>query len=148
MKSLFQEESRTEVLCRIGRLTPRSARLWGRMSAGQMVAHCADQLRLALGDLASGPASGPLRFPLLKKLAIYWVPWPKGRVKAPRELFTTRPDTWDGDLAALRTLIERFAGSNPEETWPPHPMFGPMSGRDWGALAYRHLDHHLRQFGQ
>jgi hypothetical protein len=27
------------------------------------------------------------------------------------------------------------------------PLFGPLTGREWGALAYKHADHHLRQFG-
>jgi hypothetical protein len=26
-------------------------------------------------------------------------------------------------------------------------VFGRISGRSWGALQYKHLDHHLRQFG-
>jgi hypothetical protein len=148
MKSLFQEDSRAEVLRRIDGLTPQSARLWGRMSIGQMVAHCADQLRLGLGDIGSGPAHGPMRFPPLRRLIIHWIPWPKGKAQAPPELFTTAPVSLDGDREALRALIERFGRAVSESPWPHHPKFGAMSGRDWGVLSYRHLDHHLRQFGQ
>ena len=28
-----------------------------------------------------------------------------------------------------------------------HSFFGTMSGAEWGVLQYKHLDHHLRQFG-
>jgi hypothetical protein len=148
MKTLFQEETRAEVLRRIGGLTPGSARLWGRMNVGQMVAHCGDQLRLGLGDLGSSPPAGPMRFPPLRRLIIHWLPWPKGKAQAPPELFTTPPATLDGDREALRALIERFAHADSERPWPTHPKFGALSGKDWGVLGYRHLDHHLRQFGQ
>jgi hypothetical protein len=148
MKTLFQEDTRSEILRRIDRLTPRSARLWGRMDVGQMVAHCGDQLRLALGDLGSSPPSGPMRFPPLRWIIIHQIPWPKGKAAAPPELFTTPPASLDGDRQALRTLIERFGRAAPESSWPSHPKFGNLSGKDWGVLGYRHLDHHLRQFGQ
>src|SRR3954470_6853811 len=109
MQTLFEEAPRAEILRRIDGLTPRSARLWGRMTVGQMVAHCSDQLRLSLGDLGSGPAEGPMRFPPIRRLIIHWLPWPKGKAQAPPELFTTAPVTLDGDREALRALIERFA---------------------------------------
>jgi hypothetical protein len=44
-------------------------------------------------------------------------------------------------------LIERFATTPPEQMGLDHPGFGRMSARDWDVLQYRHLDHHLRQFG-
>lgn len=148
MKTLFQEESRAEVHSRISGLTHESQRRWGKMQAGQMVAHCADQLRLALGDFGSKLSPSPLRFPPLKHAAIYWMPWPHGRVQAPPELFTTQPATWNEDVQALRGLIDRFGRADAQAAWPAHPKFGRMSGKDWGVLAYRHLDHHLRQFGR
>ncbi len=39
------------------------------------------------------------------------------------------------------------AAAPPERLLPTHPAFGPMSARDWYRSAYRHADHHLRQFG-
>jgi hypothetical protein len=44
-------------------------------------------------------------------------------------------------------LIERFATTPPEKLGVVHPSFGRMRPRDWDVLQYRHLDHHLRQFG-
>src|SRR6266566_312687 len=45
------------------------------------------------------------------------------------------------------TLIERFCDKQQQQTWPEHPLFGKLSGKDWAALSYKHLNHHLRQFG-
>lgn len=43
--------------------------------------------------------------------------------------------------------LERFATREPTGAWPAHPLFGALSGSDWGVLVYRHMDPHLRQFG-
>ena len=79
-------------------------------------------------------------------MAIYVLPWPHG-FKGPREAFITKPETWDSDRDALLTLIDRFCKKQDQQTWPEHPVFGKLSGKDWAALSYRHLSHHLRQFG-
>jgi hypothetical protein len=82
----------------------------------------------------------------MRRLVIYWLPWPKGTPTAPE--FLAQPSgTWDDDLAALRSAIARFAARDPASDWPRHPAFGALDGRMWGVLAWRHLDHHLRQFG-
>jgi hypothetical protein len=45
-------------------------------------------------------------------------------------------------------LIDRFAAAGPEGcTAHPHPFFGPLTAEEWATLMYKHLDHHLRQFG-
>jgi hypothetical protein len=60
---------------------------------------------------------------------------------------SSRPGEWEGDVAALRELLDRFATRPAGGTWAPHPAFGPLSGREWGRLCHRHTDYHLRQFG-
>ena len=59
----------------------------------------------------------------------------------------TSPTTWEADVDRLRDLIGRFAARGPNASWPPSRAFGRISGRSWGVLQYKHLDHHLRQFG-
>jgi hypothetical protein len=51
------------------------------------------------------------------------------------------------DVAALEALVARFIARDPSGTWPEHPLFGPLTGLEWGVFSYRHFDHHLRQFG-
>jgi hypothetical protein len=135
------------MLARVRAVHAGSARRWGRMSVSDMLAHVADQLRIALGEIEAQGVPGPLRFPPLRYLAIHVVPWPKGRVQAPPEAFTTAPTEIEADRAALVALIERFARAPDAALAAPHPLFGHMSARDWDVLSYRHLDHHLRQFG-
>ncbi len=72
--------------------------------------------------------------------------WPKG-VKTVREADQeqggTRPAAWDRDLAELIERIDTLA----VPVRHAHPIFGPLTEGEWGVWAFRHADHHLRQFG-
>ena len=145
MKSLWQESARAEVLERIGRLSPERRPSWGRMSAPRMVAHLNDALRMAFGEVPTRSKRLPLRHPPLKQLIIYWMPFPKSAPTAP-ELLAREPAEWRAELDACRALVGRFGSEPADREWPEHPAFGRLTARQWGILAYRHTDHHLRQF--
>jgi hypothetical protein len=117
------------------------------MTAAQMVAHLTDQMRHALEDAPVKARPGLLRLPAVRYLSIYVVPWPKGRIRGPAEAFLTQPVSWEADIKALETLLERFVARGSNRPWPDHGLFGRMTGRDWGVFVHKHFDHHLRQFG-
>lgn len=145
-KSMFDDSCRRRMHERLQRLEPDSPRLWGRMSAPQMVAHLTDQMHHCLGDIPVEARPGLLRFPPVRYASIYVIPWPRGRIKGPPEAFVTTPSEWDADVALLASMLERFASRDPDLEWPAHALFGRMSGRDWGVFVHKHLDHHFRQF--
>ncbi len=147
MKTLFNETDRRAILERIERLMPRQAPEWGSMSAHRMVCHLGAALRFCLASECPRRARGPLAHPPLNWLVIYVLPWPKGKAQSPPEFLALKPTTWEADVGTLRDLIEQFGARRPTEAWPPSVAFGRMSGRAWGVLHYRHLDHHFRQFG-
>lgn len=146
MAPMLAASSAATLLSRIDRLRPETRPRWGRMTAGQMVCHLGDQLRVALGELETRPIAGPLRYTPIKHLAIYVLPWPKGRIKAAPEMQSTPARAWERDVETLRTLLRRFATREAGGAWPAHPSFGTMSRRLWGHLVRRHFDHHLTQF--
>ena len=146
MKTLLHREALDEIEQRLTRLAADATARWGRLSAPQMVCHLADSMKMALGDLPVARKSLPIRYPPLKQFIIYLAPFPKGAPTAP-ELLARAPRDWSSDVAELRALVGRFAARGEDATWPEHPAFGRLSGRAWGVLAYRHLDHHLKQFG-
>ncbi|HJQ31271.1 MAG TPA: DUF1569 domain-containing protein [Pyrinomonadaceae bacterium] len=54
----------------------------------------------------------------------------------------------DTERRRLYGLIDRFVESGPEGcTAHPHSFFGPLTPQEWAVLMYKHMDHHLRQFG-
>jgi hypothetical protein len=146
MKTLWDAPARQELRDRITRLTPATARRWGRMSAPQMVAHLVESMRMAIGEIAVPSKNLPIRFTPIKQLIIYCLPFPKGAPTAPL-LVSRAPGDWPSECTTLLTLVDRFAERDRAGRWPDHPAFGKLTGRDWGVLAYRHIDHHLRQFG-
>jgi hypothetical protein len=146
MKTLWTEADRRVLSERLAQLNAAAQPRWGQMNCAQMLAHLTDAMRMTIGELPVKSKGGPLRYPPLKQLIIYWLPWPPGAPTAP-ELISRAAVDIEQETAAVQTLIERFAQCADKSQWPEHPAFGNLSAKDWGVLAYRHIDHHLRQFG-
>ena len=147
MKGVKTPGAVAELVDRARRLRGDTRPRWGTLDAHRMLCHVADVARLALGEIPTRRRRPRLlgRFPF-KQLALYYVSWPHG-VRGPREAFTSSPATLEADVAALESALTRFLDHVPKDEWPPHPLFGSMSARDWDRLLYRHTHHHLRQFG-
>lgn len=145
MPTLADAPTRAAVLARLARLTPDATPAWGRMTAPQVLAHLTDAFRMAFGELPCAPRHVAVArtFPM-KHLLLYVLPMPKGVPTAPELLARTATD-WEAEHAHCAALIGRFDA--PPAAWPEHPFFGPLTGAQWGRLAYKHTDHHLRQFG-
>ncbi len=146
MKSFWEPTSQQELQQRLEHLTAECRGQWGKMTIDQMLSHLADSCRMALGELATAHKPGPFHFAPLRKVVIYWLPWPKGAPTAP-ELIARKPTSVETEKADLRALLQRLAAQEETQTWPAHPAFGVLSHKDWGVLTYRHVDHHFKQFG-
>jgi hypothetical protein len=149
MKNLFEAESVKEVKERLSQLSSDSERQWGKMNAAQALAHCSAGMELAIGDrilprMFLGRIMGRMVKPMLlrdDKPMRKNSPTAKGLVvQDERDLGKERE--------RLRGLIDRFALAGPKGcTSHPHSFFGRLTPEEWAILTYKHLDHHLRQFG-
>jgi Protein of unknown function (DUF1569) len=146
MKSIFNPRDHLELHARVQRLKTTSKAQWGSMTPVQMVAHLSDSLRMASGELEVAPKRVPFRYSPLKELVLYVLPVPRGVPTSP-ELIARKPDDWSIEVADLREQLNGLVERGPEALAPVHPAFGKMSAKQWGVLIYRHMDHHLRQFG-
>lgn len=146
-RTLLDAEWRADVNARVAQLGPASAPLWGRFTSAGMLAHCVDAFRIAMGELSCAPIRVPLGHTrLVRWLVLRIMPFPKNAPTAP-EMIQRVPRAFDVERAELLSLVARFApGAGPPQ-WSPHPLFGALSDAEWSELAYKHLDHHLRQFG-
>jgi hypothetical protein len=149
MRHLFDPDAASEVRTRLDALRPDSARQWGRMSSAQAVAHCAGGLEMALGDrrpprMLIGRVIGRV----IKPLALGDdAPMRRNSPTVP-ELVVTEARELDAERARRRRLIDRFVAAGPAGcTTHPHSFFGPLTPQEWAVLMYKHIDHHLRQFG-
>jgi Protein of unknown function (DUF1569) len=149
MKNLFEVSTAKEVQDRIGRLGPNSVRQWGKMTAPQALAHCAITMEWAVGDshpprMFLGRIFGPIA-----KSYILKDDQPMRRNSATaKSLVVADERDLPKERARLCALVERFASGGPQGcTKHPHSFFGRLTPEEWAAIMYKHLDHHLRQFG-
>jgi len=110
-----------------------------------------DALKMSLNERPAAPVSGTFG-PVIRFIALRLpLQWPRGRIQTVPEAEQgaggTAPTDFAADRAELAMLIERFGASSAGQLCPTHPIFGAMTADLWGIWAYRHLDHHLRQFG-
>jgi uncharacterized protein DUF1569 len=153
MNTLSSERSKAELLRRLKTVRPDSARVWGRMTAHQMICHLTDSCLMATGERQVSDATGPLQRTVIKWIALYLpLPWPKGRVQTRPEVDQegggTCPSDFAHDVARLEAILERLAARPRAFQWSAtHPIFGRMRESEWLRWAYLHADHHFRQFG-
>jgi hypothetical protein len=149
MKNLYDATKVEELKERLGRLTPESPRQWGKMNAAQAMAHCATAMELAVGDaIAPRMFVGRLIGGLIKpKVLGDDAPMRKNSPTVPTLVVSDERDLAK-ERERLCGLLERFAKAGPAGcTKHPHSFFGRMKPEEWAILLYKHLDHHLRQFG-
>ena len=146
MKSIWNDENRRALNDRIGQVAWDRRAAWGKFTAPKMICHLADSLKMAVGDLPVASKHLPIRYPPLKQLIIYLAPFPKSAPTAP-ELLAREPREWATEVADVQALLARAGSARTTDAWPEHPAFGKLSKRAWGVLIYRHMDHHLKQFG-
>ena len=147
MKTLWNENDRRGLLERFSRLSPDAVARWGKFTAPRMLAHVNDALRMSSGLLPASLKKTPLRFPVLKQLAVWIAPWPKGVPTAPELLASGDHAVWESEREAFPLALEGFVNRPPGAALPLHPGFWRLSRLSWGRLAWRHVDHHFRQFG-
>ena len=147
MRSILTASDRAEINRRLRSLSAVSVRQWGSMDVVEMLRHLRLSARMTLGDLPV-PSSNKRVFQLfpLKHLILYVLPFPRGAPTAP-ELKPGDGEGFEAEQAALLELLERIGTGPGEGAGPAHPLFGPLTRREWGVLTYKHVDHHLKQFG-
>ena len=149
MKNLFDGTSAEEIKLRLAKLKPDSPRQWGKMNAAQAVAHCFKGLEMATGDLKPPRVFiGRILGPIVKPLALKdGEPMRKNSPTAPA-LVIADERSLESERQKLSELIDRFTQAGPKAcTTHPHAFFGRLTPDEWYILMYKHLDHHLRQFG-
>ena len=148
MKSLFDAKDCEALCARINALDANRARQWGKMNVSQMLCHCGRPLEGAIGER-------PVKQKLIGKILARFVlpsvfsekPFGKGGPTDPSFVVADERD-FVTERGRLLTLIDRFVQHGAAEVAKePHVFFGKLTGEQWGQLMYKHIDHHLQQFG-
>lgn len=147
MGSILNTDDRAAIIRRMQSLSASSTRRWGSLDVASMLHHLRLSARMTLGDLSVPSAKKRVfqMFPL-KHLILYVLPFPKGAPTA-TELKPAATLSFEEERTQLLDLLERIGTGPVEGAGPAHPLFGPLSWREWGVVTYKHADHHLKQFG-
>ncbi|MCU0356572.1 MAG: DUF1569 domain-containing protein [Cyclobacteriaceae bacterium] len=148
MKNLFNPDDAKEIIDRIDRLTPQTQALWGKMNAAQMMAHCSILMRIARGlDKPKRRLLGVLLGPLVKKTFFGEKPYPKSSPTDPT-FIVADSRVFEEEKQKLIEHIKTFSQGGPDAcTNHPNPFFGKLTPDEWARGQYKHIDHHLQQFG-
>ena len=148
MNNLYEPTKVEEVKKRITQLNTASQRQWGTMDAAQALAHCSAAMEMATGDkLPPRMLLGRLIGGMVKKKVLSGEPLSRNTPTA-KDLVIKDGRDLAREQQRLCGLIDRFATAGPKGcTNHPHTFFGPLTPEEWATLMYKHLDHHLRQFG-
>lgn len=146
MKNIFDNDTFTDLQKRINTLSNISSRLWGRMEVAQMLHHCQHPLNIMLGNNDYNLKSNFLAKTFFKKTMYSDKPWTKNLPTVSAFKVTEQKD-FKTEKAELLKLLEEAHNKKHSKNIPPHPIFGEFTKEEWGKMQYKHLDHHLRQFG-
>ena len=147
MKTTFDPATRAALIARIGNVNEQSTAQWGRMTAFQMLRHCTLWEEWIAGKEQYKQAFIGKIFGKLALKNILRDDKPLGRNTPTFRNFKMKSETGDieAEKAKWIALLEGHAHfSNPGFV---HMFFGRMTEEQVGQMAYKHADHHLRQFG-
>lgn len=146
---IFDRADYKAIIERIDRISANSTRRWGTMSVVDMLEHCSMQLKLALGQEQQSDTEGPaiMRTAVGRWLLLYVLPWTRG-LPTPTKMNMTEKSVNATALADNKQqLLQLLQQVQQTQTLKAHPFFGALNRPDWGRLIWKHLDHHLKQFG-
>ena len=147
LKSLFNKYDNQEIIDRINRLSPNSESHWGKMNVSEMLYHAQRPINVAFEELRiKRGLIGILFGGIVKKQLLGDKPFKRDSPTA-KEFIPTGNHDFENEKKSLITLVQKFEKSQSIITKEDHPFFGKMTPQEWDILMWKHLDHHLRQFG-
>ena len=146
MKSIFEEGVASEVKERINQLDTTSQAHWGKMDVGQMLYHCQLPLNIILEKNDYGLKPNWFAKTFFKKSMYSNKPWRKNLPTMPMFRITDAR-SFETEKQELLNLVNELESQRNRNDWKEHPSFGKLTKDQWGKMQYKHLDHHLRQFG-
>ncbi|MEO7766773.1 MAG: DUF1569 domain-containing protein [Ferruginibacter sp.] len=148
MKSLFNKISYDEIIQRLDKITPQSQRNWGKMEVAQMLAHVSQAFKVPLSKKKLPRIFlGRMLGWIIKTKLYNDSPWKQNLPTSP-DFKITDGRVFENEKKNLYELVEAFHKAGPDGISKyPHPFFGNFTSDQWGKSMYKHLDHHLHQFG-
>jgi hypothetical protein len=147
MHTLFEPSTVDEIITRLNKIQSSTIPRWGKMNAAQMMAHCQAPFLVYFGEKKmKRPLVSYLFGKMAKKKLFSKEPW-RHSLPTAKAFKIVDDKNFEKEKSTLISLVRRFAEEGYVVTVSVHPFFGKLSSQEWGLFSYKHLDHHLQQFG-
>lgn len=148
MKTLFSKQALDKSIDRINQLQADKQALWGKMNATQMLDHCSETMKVARGEKELKRIFLSYVLGSMMKKSFYnEKPVPRNSPTHKDFIITTTSDFEKAKKELIDHLAAFQEGGMEKCTSAPHSFFGNITKEQWGLGMYKHLDHHLQQFG-
>jgi hypothetical protein len=150
LPNIFDKQVSDQLVERINHLSADSKPIWGTMNAGQMLAHCNVTYRYVYEPQQFKPTPALIKLMLklfVKKTVVNEKPYKQGSPTGPD--FKVKTDqNFDAEKMKLIGFLQQTQalGASHFEGKASH-SFGELTATEWNNMFYKHIDHHLRQFG-
>jgi hypothetical protein len=147
-KSVLNQDDTLELIARAQDLLPINQPIWGLMTATEMLVHC----NMAHQGILKAPKSdkGATLKQLITKFIFFNIKSEFPKLAKGHKRFQTAGNAPDASFEEEKSkfvyILEKYPKLN-SILEASHPVFGPLTHRQWGIFVWRHVDHHLRQFG-
>lgn len=149
LPNIFTQQVAGDVIGRINKLTVTSNPQWGKMNVAQMLAHCNVTYEMVYDTKHPAPGGfAKLMLKLfVKNLVVNEAPYKKNSRTAPAFLVASSKD-FEIEKGRLINYIKKTQQLGEKEFDNKASLsFGPLSTTEWNNMFYKHLNHHLSQFG-
>jgi hypothetical protein len=150
LANFFDKTVNDEIIARINILTPESKALRGKMSVAQMLAHCCVSFEYGFEPEKHKRPNRLMRQIITlfaKNMVVSDTPFPKNGRTSP-DMIITDERNFATEQARLVNFVSKVQvqGADVYDGLESH-AFGKLTRQEWSNLFYKHLDHHLKQFG-
>ena len=149
MKNIFRKEITEEVIERINKLSKDTQPNWGTMSVAQMLAHCSVTYEMVYINKHQKPNAFTrwILKTIVKSAVVSEKPYPKNSRTAPQFLITDQKDFLEEKKRLENYIIQTQELGETYFDGKESNSFGKLTTAEWNNMFYKHLDHHLTQFG-
>ena len=147
--NIFTKEVVDDLTNRLNAISKDSQPQWGKMNAAQMMAHCSVAYEFVFTDKHKRP--NPIARFMIKMFAKNAVvgpkPYPRNSRTAPMFIISEEKNL-EVEREQLIAYMNQCLELGPEHfDGKENFSFGNLSLNEWNNMFYKHLDHHLQQFG-
>lgn len=149
MKNIFLKTDVEEAIARINKLQPGTKPQWGKMNVAEMLAHVNVSYEMAIDNKHPRPGAVGRFFAKLfaKNMVVGDKPYPRNSPTAPIFKVGSNKD-FEAEKKRLIEYMHKTQALGAAHFENKESLsFGPLSSKQWNTLFYKHLDHHLQQFG-